>query len=74
MDSFEKSMNHAEAGDSVMLFFRGTNPRNLYRGQTVSAACSMSAKTRFEGQVTILLPEEGGRDRPFNERFKPQVI
>lgn len=73
MDTFGKTMSQAEAGDSVMMFFRGTNPQNLYRGQMVSATNTLKLFTTFDGSMTMLRPEEGGRDRSFNQRFKAQV-
>jgi elongation factor Tu len=73
MDSFSKVMTIAEAGESIMMFLRWTNEKNLYRGQTVCATNSLKLCNRFEGEMTVLTPEEGGRDRPFNQRFKSQV-
>ena len=73
MDCFERFMNNAEAGESIMMFFRGTTQSNLYRGHFVCAPGSMKCNKKFVGKTYVLIPEEGGRDKGFNERFKPQV-
>lgn len=73
MDIFGKTITQAEAGDSVMCFFRGVNPQNFYRGHTVCAINTIKPLTRFDGETIVLTPEEGGRQHGFNQRFKPQI-
>ncbi len=74
LDSFDKTMPYAEAGDSVKMFLRGTNPHNLYRGQTITAPGTLVANKKFEGQTHVLIPDEGGREHTFGVNFKPQVF
>ena len=73
LDSFDKTMNNAEAGDSVKMFLRGANQHNLFRGQTIVTPGMVAANKKFEGKTRILMPDEGGRGHTFGSNFKPQV-
>ena len=41
-------------------------------GQVVAESSSVTAYTEFEGQAYIMKKEEGGRQTPFSDGYKPQ--
>ncbi len=73
IETFDKAMSSAEAGDSVKMFVRNTAPHTLVRGQVVSAPNKLMGKRNFEADAYVLLPEEGGRTHSFASNFRPQV-
>jgi len=74
IDSFDKTMSYAEAGDSIKMYLRVPSQQSVTRGQSVVAPTTFMANKRFTGHTKVLVPEEGGREHTFNEKFQPQVF
>jgi len=72
IETFNKSMKEAEAGDNVGILLRGLKRTDVERGQVLVAPGTGEIHTEFKAQVYILSKEEGGRHTPFVTGYKPQ--
>ncbi len=72
VEMFRKILDEGQAGDNVGLLLRGTDRREVERGQVCAAPGSITPHTKFKGEVYILKKEEGGRHTPFYEGYRPQ--
>ncbi len=72
VEMFRKILDRGEAGDNVGLLLRGTDKREVERGQVVAKPGTITPHTKFEGEVYILTKEEGGRHKPFRAGYRPQ--
>jgi elongation factor Tu len=72
VEMFKKLLDEGMAGDNVGLLLRGTEKKEVERGQVIAAPGSITPHTYFKGQVYILTKEEGGRHTPFFNGYRPQ--
>jgi elongation factor Tu len=72
VEMFKKLLDQGEAGDNVGLLLRGTERKDVERGQVVAAPGSITPHTRFKAEVYVLTKEEGGRHTPFFPGYRPQ--
>ena len=72
IEMFNKSMDHAEAGDNVGALLRGLKRDDVERGQVLSKPGTITPHTRFKAEVYVLSKEEGGRHTPFFSNYRPQ--
>jgi elongation factor Tu len=72
VEMFKKLLDEGMAGDNVGLLLRGTERKEVERGQVISAPGSITPHTHFKAQVYILSKEEGGRHTPFFNGYRPQ--
>ncbi len=72
VEMFRKILDEGQAGDNVGLLLRGTDRREVERGQVCAQPGSITPHTKFKGEVYILKKEEGGRHTPFYEGYRPQ--
>jgi elongation factor Tu len=72
VEMFNKTMDHAIAGDNIGALLRGIERTDLERGQVLAKPGSITPHTKFEASVYILSKEEGGRHTPFFTGYKPQ--
>jgi elongation factor Tu len=72
VEMFRKLLDRGEAGDNVGLLLRGTEKKDVERGQVCSKPGSIKPHTKFKGEVYILNKEEGGRHTPFFNGYRPQ--
>jgi len=72
VEMFKKLLDRGEAGDNVGLLLRGTERKDVERGQVVAAPGSITPHTRFKAEVYVLNKEEGGRHTPFFPGYRPQ--
>ena len=72
VEMFKKLLDEGEAGDNVGLLLRGTERKDVERGQVVARPGSITPHTRFKGEVYVLTKEEGGRHTPFFTGYRPQ--
>jgi len=72
VEMFRKILDRGEAGDNVGLLLRGTDKREVERGQVVAKPGSITPHTKFMGEVYILTKDEGGRHKPFRQGYRPQ--
>ena len=72
VEMFRKILDDGHAGDNVGLLLRGTERKDVERGQVCAKPGSITPHTRFRGEVYILTKEEGGRHTPFFKGYRPQ--
>ena len=72
VEMFKKLLDYGEAGDNVGLLLRGTDRRDIERGQVISKPGSINPHVKFKGEAYILTKEEGGRHTPFFTGYRPQ--
>jgi elongation factor Tu len=72
VEMFRKLLDSGEAGDNVGLLLRGTERKDVERGQVVAKPGAITPHTKFKGEVYVLTKEEGGRHTPFFTGYRPQ--
>ena len=72
VEMFRKLLDEGQAGDNVGLLLRGTERKDVERGQVCAKPGSITPHTKFKGEVYILTKEEGGRHTPFFKGYRPQ--
>jgi len=74
VEMFRKILDRGEAGDNVGLLLRGTDKREVMRGQVCAKIGSITPHMKFKGEVYVLTKEEGGRHKPFFTGYRPQFF
>lgn len=64
LEMFHKILEEAHAGDQVGVLVRGLKRDDVKRGMIMAKPGTLKANDHLNGQVYILLPEEGGRKKP----------
>jgi len=72
VEMFRKLLDTGQAGDNVGLLLRGTDKKEVERGQVVCKPGSITPHTNFEANVYVLTKAEGGRHKPFFSNYRPQ--
>ena len=72
VEMFRKLLDEGQAGDNIGLLLRGTDKKDVERGQVIAKPGTIKPHTHFKGQVYILSQAEGGRHKPFFEGYRPQ--
>jgi elongation factor Tu len=72
VEMFRKLLDQGQAGDNIGLLLRGTERKEVERGQVVAKPGSITPHTKFRAEVYILTKEEGGRHTPFFQGYRPQ--
>jgi len=72
IEMFRKMLDEGVAGDNVGLLLRGIGREEIERGQVVAEPGSITPHTKFEAEVYVLSKEEGGRQNPFFDGYRPQ--
>ncbi len=72
LEMFNKTLDEAVAGDNIGILLRGTDKREVERGQVVAKVGSITPHKKFRAQVYVLSKEEGGRHTPFFSGYRPQ--
>ena len=72
VEMFKKILDEGQAGDNIGALLRGTKKEEVERGQVLCKPGSITPHTQFEGQVYVLSKEEGGRHKPFFNKYRPQ--
>jgi elongation factor Tu len=72
VEMFKKLLDEGMAGDNIGVLLRGTDKREVERGQVIAAPGSITPHTHFKAQVYVLTKEEGGRHTPFFNGYRPQ--
>jgi elongation factor Tu len=72
VEMFKKLLDQGQAGDNVGLLLRGTDRKDVERGQVLAKPGSITPHTKFKGEVYVLTKEEGGRHTPFFTGYRPQ--
>jgi len=74
VEMFRKLLDRGEAGDNVGLLLRGTDRKDVERGQVVAKPGSIAPHEKFRAEVYVLTKEEGGRHTPFFRGYRPQFF
>ncbi|MDX1582877.1 MAG: elongation factor Tu, partial [Thermoanaerobaculia bacterium] len=72
VEMFKKLLDQGEAGDNVGLLLRGTERKDVERGQVLAKPGSITPHTKFKAEVYVLSKDEGGRHTPFFSGYRPQ--
>ena len=72
VEMFRKILDDGQAGDNVGLLLRGVDKREIKRGQILAKPGSITSHTKFKAEVYVLKKEEGGRNTPFYNQYRPQ--
>jgi elongation factor Tu len=72
VEMFKKLLDEGQAGDNCGILLRGTERKDVERGQVLSKPGSIKPHTKFKAEVYILTKEEGGRHTPFFNGYRPQ--
>jgi elongation factor Tu len=74
VEMFRKLLDQGQAGDNVGLLLRGTERKDVERGQVCAKPGSITPHMKFTAQAYILTKEEGGRHTPFFNGYRPQFF
>jgi elongation factor Tu len=74
VETFNKVLEWAEAGQNVGLLLRGVKSDEIRRGQVIAAPRTIRTRTQFTGEIYVLRHDEGGRHTPFFSGYKPQFF
>jgi elongation factor Tu len=74
VEMFRKLLDSGQAGDNVGLLLRGTERKDVERGQVVAKPGSIMPHKKFRAEVYVLTKEEGGRHTPFFRGYRPQFF
>jgi len=72
LEMFNKTLDHADAGENVGILLRGIDKGAVERGMVLAAPGTCKPHTEFEAQIYVLTKEEGGRHKPFFTGYRPQ--
>jgi elongation factor Tu len=72
VEMFRKILDRSEAGDNVGILLRGIEKNQIKRGMVICKPGSVKPHAKFEAEVYILKKEEGGRNTPFHNNYRPQ--
>ena len=74
IETFKKQLDYGEAGDNVGVLLRGVTKDHVKRGMCLIKPGTLDVRRNFVGQLYILKPEEGGRNKPFLTGYRPQCF
>jgi elongation factor Tu len=74
VETFGKTMEHAEAGDNAAVLLRGVRRQQVRRGQVIAAPGSVEAHRVFAASIYLLPAAEGGRRTPVSSGYRPQFF
>lgn len=74
IETFNKSMESAEAGDNVGVLLRGILKEQIRRGMCLSEPGSIDVRRNVKGEIYVLKADEGGRSKPFFTGYRPQAF
>ena len=72
VEMFRKTLEEGEAGDNVGLLLRGIDKDEVKRGMVVVHPGAITPHDHFKASIYVLKKEEGGRQTPFGNRYRPQ--
>ena len=72
VEMFRKILDRGEAGDNAGILLRGVDKKALKRGMVICKPGSVTPHTKFKCEVYVLSKDEGGREKPFFNGYRPQ--
>lgn len=73
IETFNKTLDQAQAGDDVGVLLKGINRNDVRGGTMICAPNSIKSIKTFQAQCYFLSGDEGGRHKPFFNNFQPIV-
>lgn len=73
VETFNKTLDEGQAGDDVGLLLRGVTRAEVRGGTIVCAPGSIESVKLFQAQCYFLSKDEGGRHKPFFNKFEPLI-
>jgi len=74
VETFKKNLDYGAAGDNVGVLLRGLKREDVSRGQVLSKPNTLKASRRFSAEMYALTQDEGGRTKPFFNKYAPQFF
>src|SRR6202162_4190208 len=74
VEMFRKLLDQGQAGDNLGLLLRGTERKDVERGQVCAKPGSITPHMKFQAQAYILTKEEGGRHTPFFNGYRREFF
>lgn len=74
IETFNKQLDKAEAGDNVGVLLRGVLKEQVKRGMCLVEPKSLDVRRNFKGEIYVLKADEGGRTKPFFTGYRPQAF
>lgn len=65
VETFQKTLDYAKAGDNVGLLLRGVKIEQVKRGMLLAKPKTFTANTKFKANCYVLREDEGGRKKGF---------
>ncbi|TDG95450.1 elongation factor Tu [Cardinium endosymbiont of Culicoides punctatus] len=72
IEMFRKILDRGEAGDNVGILLRGIDKESIQRGMIICKPGSVKPYSKFKAEVYVLTKDEGGRHKPFFNKYRPQ--
>ena len=72
VEMFRKILTRGEAGDNAGILLRGIAKEDIKRGMVICAPKSVNPHKHFKAEVYVLSKDEGGRNTPFFNGYRPQ--
>lgn len=72
IEMFREVRESGKAGENVGLALSGVGMEELQRGMVLSEPGAIEAHTKFEADLKMLTAEEGGRNTPIFDGYRPQ--
>ena len=72
VEMFNKLLDEGQAGDNIGALLRGTDKKEVERGQVLAKPGTIHPHMKFKGTTYVLSKEEGGRHSPFFGGYRPQ--
>ena len=72
IEMFRKLLDEAQAGDNIGALLRGIKREDIERGQVLTKPGTVTCHHKFTAQVYVLTKDEGGRQTPFFNNYRPQ--
>lgn len=73
IEMFRKILDEAQAGDNVGLMLENVKKKDIKRGMVIAKPDAILPHKKFKAIIYVLKKEEGGRDTPFFNSYRPQI-
>jgi len=72
IEIFKSDLEQASVGENVAIFLQDVERDQVQKGQVLAKPNSIAAVKSFEANLSVLSPEDGGRNTPFFDGFSPK--
>jgi elongation factor Tu len=74
IEMFRRLVDQGQAGDNLGVLLRKLEPKDIRRGMCLAKPGTLHAFSKFSTRLYCLTEEEGGRHKPFQSNYRPQVF